>query len=57
MMIVLLIKALVTTIVLFFAFYIGRCSATHDIYDVRIGNVIKCLTISYNGLITGIISV
>lgn len=37
MTIVLIIKALVTAIVLFLTFNTGRCSATHDIYDVRIG--------------------
>ena len=37
MTVVLIIKVLVTYIVLFLTFIIGRCSATHDIYDVRIG--------------------
>lgn len=37
MTILLITKALISAIMLFFAFHIGRCSATHDIYDVRIG--------------------
>ena len=37
MTIVLIIKALITAVALFLAFNIGRCSAAHDIYDVRIG--------------------
>jgi len=37
MLITIIFKALITAIVLFLTFNIGRCSATHDIYDVRIG--------------------
>lgn len=37
MTVVLIIKALITAVALFLAFNIGRCSAAHDIYDVRIG--------------------
>lgn len=37
MTITIIFKVLIIDIALFFAFYIGRCSATRDIYNVRIG--------------------